>query len=461
MIMKVLQSPSRLIGSALGLLWFTTVALIMTSGALLSRADQATAIQSRSPEASDDVSGNQLDVAQFFRRALETTDFTPRWRSAAWSPSLAWLHIAADGAICLAWLLIPFVVMQSIQRRPCAPYARLFWLFGPAFVACGLTHLFEAVMFWWPAYRLLGLIKVATALVSLIAAAALIPIAPKVLGLRSPAELQLEIAQRRRTELELRQVHAQLEGVIELRTAELASKNEEMEQFLNTVSHDLKSPVVTCLGLVGMLREDIGAGRLEETKDTIDRIERAATRMKQLIDDLLNLSRIGKVRFELAEVNTLAMIRSIGDELGPRLEQAGAILHIEDNLPGVRADARWLGEVFENLINNAIKYGCDNPGPVINIGSITSEKEHRIYVRDNGKGIDPAHQPHLFEPFRRFRTDKEGSGMGLAIVMRIVKMHGGRVWIESKPGEGATFWVGLPAVADVKMSNRVQTAHAA
>src|ERR1700689_5418220 len=156
--------------------------------------------------------------------------------------------------------------------------------------------------------------------------------------------------QRRRTELELRQVHSQLEGVIEQRTAELASKNEELEQFLNTVSHDLKSPVVTCQGLAGILREDIQAGRIEETQDTINRIDRSVARMRQLIDDLLHLSRIGKVRFDLADVDILSIVRSICDEYRHRLEQIGAVVQIESNLPRVHADAHWITEVFENLI---------------------------------------------------------------------------------------------------------------
>jgi signal transduction histidine kinase len=262
---------------------------------------------------------------------------------------------------------------------------------------------------------------------------------------RKPVDLEREITQRRRTELELRQVHAQLEGVIEQRTSELASKNEELEQFLNTVSHDLKSPVVTCQGLAGILREDIQAGRIEETHDTINRIDRSVTRMRQLIDDLLHLSRIGKVRFELTDVNTLSLVRSIGDEYKTRLEKICAVLQIESNLPSVHADAHWLTEVFENLITNAIKYGCDNPHPSIKIGCITDEREHRFFVRDNGSGIDPAHHAQILEPFRRLRNDKEGSGMGLAIVVRIIKMHGGRIWIESQSGHGATFWVALPA----------------
>jgi signal transduction histidine kinase len=189
----------------------------------------------------------------------------------------------------------------------------------------------------------------------------------------------------------------------------------------------------------------VESGRAGELKDTINRIDRAVNRMKRLIDDLLNLSRIGKVRFELGDVNIKEIIDSVGEELESRLDEAGVVLRIEEGLPIVRGDTRWLAEIFENLINNAIKYGCDNPNPMITVGAVPGDEERLIFVRDNGRGIAAAHQAQLFQPFRRFRTDKEGSGLGLAIVKRIIGMHSGRVWVESEPGNGATFWVALPA----------------
>jgi signal transduction histidine kinase len=385
------------------------------------------------------------EFADFVHNAVNIKGFAPLSRSAGWSRELRWLHIGSDVAIYLASLLILAVALQAIRKRPRVPFVKLGWLLGAAIAFCGLSHLLEALLFWWPAYRLFGLVKGATALFSLAASVALVVLAPKLLALRSASEYHREITQRRKTELELRQVHAQLEGVIELRTAELASKNEEMEQFLNAVSHDLKSPVVTCLGLTAILREDVESGRAGELNDTINRIDRAVNRMKRLIDDLLNLSRIGKVRFELGDVNIKEIIDSVGEELESRLDEAGVVLRIEEGLPIVRGDTRWLAEIFENLINNAIKYGCDNPNPMITVGAVPGDEERLIFVRDNGRGIAAAHQAQLFQPFRRFRTDKEGSGLGLAIVKRIIGMHSGRVWVESEPGNGATFWVALPA----------------
>jgi two-component system sensor kinase FixL len=165
------------------------------------------------------------------------------------------------------------------------------------------------------------------------------------------------------------------------------------------------------------------------------------------------------VRFELADVDTNSMVRSIRDEYRPRLAAIGAVIELESELPRVRADAHWLTQVFENLLTNAIKYGCDNPQPRIVVGCMTDDKEHRFYLRDNGKGIDPAYHTQIFEPFRRLRTDKEGSGMGLAIVARIIKMHGGRIWIESEAGKGATFWVALPAGGLDEITDTARSGH--
>jgi two-component system, chemotaxis family, sensor kinase Cph1 len=449
----------------LGVPRVVAVAVVIVLVALSSRAVAGNSLEALLPadvqvsSGNSDPIGDGAAAVEFFRKAFDATEFQPRWKSETWTTAHAWLHIVSDLVIAATYLLMAAVLTRTLRARAGTPYARLFWLFAFFIFAGGITHLLDALMFWWPAYRLTALAKAGAALISLVTAAVLVRIAPKAAALRSPAEIQREIIQRRKTELELRQVHAQLEGVIEQRTAELASKNEEMEQFLNTVSHDLKSPVVTCLGLAGSLRDDLKAGRMEDTNDTIDRIERSATRMRQLIEDLLNLSRIGKVRFELTEVDTDSMVHSICEEYKPRLEKIGAVLEIETSLPTVRADAHWLTEVFENLVTNAMKYGCDDPHPRIAVGCETDVKEHRFYIRDNGKGIDPAHHAKIFEPFRRLRTDKEGSGMGLAIVVRIIKMHGGRIWIESKPGNGATFWVALPAAGSRESAELLQTAH--
>jgi two-component system, chemotaxis family, sensor kinase Cph1 len=392
----------------------------------------------------------------FLRDVADATDFQPRWQTETWSETHTWFYISSTFANSAACFFLAAVLARIYRTHSATSYAKLALLFCAFFLSGGIAHLLEALMFWWPAYRLTTLAITAEGLILTASVAAMIRAAPQLMSLRSSAEIQQEIVQRRRTELELRKVHTQLEGVIEQRTAELASKNEEMEQFLNTVSHDLKSPIVTCLGLVTSLREDMQAGRLDDSNDTINRIERSATRMRRLIEDLLNLSRIGKVRFELADVDANAILRSICEEFKPRIAKLNVALEIETSLPHLHADPHWLTEVFENLITNAIKYGCDNAQPRITVGCVSDEKEHRFYVRDNGRGIDPANHAKIFEPFRRLQTEKEGSGMGLTIVVRIVKMHGGRIWIDSQVGHGATFWIALPVAASQDSSQARQ-----
>src|SRR5262249_22257436 len=144
---------------------------------------------------------------------------------------------------------------------------------------------------------------------------------------------------------------------------------EEMEHFLNAVTHDLKSPVTTCMGLTSLLRDDIKAQRFDELTDSIDRVDRSIARMRRLIENLLHLSRIGSVPLNIRDVEPLPLIKSVVDELELRIRDAGVELIVLDQFPLCRADAHWLTEIFENLINNAIKYGCDNANPKIIIGA--------------------------------------------------------------------------------------------
>src|SRR5580698_2061476 len=204
------------------------------------------------------------DIVNFSQRIFDTTGFSPRWQSTEWDQAHPWLHIGLDLAAGLAYLLLVTILAKFTRRRPDVRHSGFFFLVRLLLVSGAAVHLLDAAMFWWPAYRLLALVMAFDTVALAAAALALWPRIPKALELRNPVDLQREIAQRRRTEMELRQVHVQLEGVIEQRTAELATKNEEMEQFLNTVTHDLKNPIVTCLGLIGMARQDIQAGQATE-----------------------------------------------------------------------------------------------------------------------------------------------------------------------------------------------------
>jgi hypothetical protein len=239
----------------------------------------------------------------------------------------------------------------------------------------------------------------------------------------------------------MRQNQAKLE---ELNTV-LQSKNAELEQFVYSVSHDLKSPIVTQIGYIGCLREDLSEGKVDQALESVDRIEKATNRLKACVDDLLELARIGRVQTERELVAIGPMLNNLREGLSEVLSQANAELILDEPLPTVMVNRQRMLEVFENLIHNAIKYACDADGGTIHVGSEQDELETRLYVRDNGPGIAPEYQTKVFELFQRLDPGHaEGTGIGLTIVKQIMAEVGGRVWIESTPGEGASFWLAFP-----------------
>lgn len=242
-----------------------------------------------------------------------------------------------------------------------------------------------------------------------------------------------DITQQRRAQEQLKRINAELEA-----------RSQEMEQFVYTVSHDLKSPIVTCVGFMGFLREDLEAGRYEKLGQSIDRLDRAIGRMKESIDDLLELSRIGRVKHDPQQIDVAAVLEQLKQDLAPRLEEACCTIEIQNDLPPVYADAKRIYELFENLLTNAVKYGCDGDDARITVGASRADGEIRYVIADNGPGIAPKYHDRVFQLFHRLDQSKDGTGVGLAIVRRIMEIHGGRVWIVSEAGQGAAFWIAFP-----------------
>jgi len=257
---------------------------------------------------------------------------------------------------------------------------------------------------------------------------------------------EMEQASQRQAELERENGQRQeAERQIEKFNIELQQRNDEMQQFIYTVSHDLKSPIVTCTGFLGMMREEIAAGHFDGLEDSIRRVERAAQRMYQSIEDLLELSRLGRMPNEPRPVDTDAVVRELIEELAPRIRPRGLTVRVQSTLPSIVADPARLTVAFENLLTNAIKYGCPRAGMAVQVGAVKVDAEVRFYVRDEGPGIAPAYHRKVFGLFQRLDARQEGTGVGLTIVQRIVEIHGGRVWIDSQPGQGACFWIAFPA----------------
>jgi len=226
---------------------------------------------------------------------------------------------------------------------------------------------------------------------------------------------------------------------------ELNAKNAELERFTYTVSHDLKSPIVTIKGFVGMLTKDMQENRPDRVLSDIRRIESAADKMNALLLDLLELSRIGRLINPPEEVDTVRLIQDALDNLHAQLRSKNITVNIAPDLPNLYGDRIRLREVFENLISNAAKYIGDQTTPVIEVGVRKHADEQIFHVKDNGIGVDPRYHTRIFNLFEKLNPTIDGTGIGLTIVKRIIEVHGGRVWVESEGlGKGSTFYFTIP-----------------
>jgi PAS domain S-box-containing protein len=233
--------------------------------------------------------------------------------------------------------------------------------------------------------------------------------------------------------------HIQATCEREALVADLEAKNAELERFTYTVSHDLKSPLITISGFVGFLEQDTQAGNLERVKEDIVQINSAVARMQHLLNELLELSRIGRIMNPPEEVSFEVIAREAVELVHGQIEARGVKVMIAPDLPTVHGDRARLVEVLQNLVDNACKFMGDQSHPQIEIGAWQDDGETIFYVRDNGIGIDVQYHEKVFGLFDKLDPQSEGTGVGLALVKRIVETHGGRIWIESEVGAGSTF----------------------
>jgi signal transduction histidine kinase len=248
------------------------------------------------------------------------------------------------------------------------------------------------------------------------------------------AKTQREIAERKRVE-------AERENIIQ----ELETKNAELERFTYTVSHDLKSPLITIGGFLGLLEKDALAGDTEKMMQDLSRIREAKDKMYRLLDELLDLSRIGRLMNPPENVSFAEIVDDALKLTEGQLKLGKIKVTVQENLPVVHGDRPRLVEVMQNLIDNAAKFSIGQPDPQIEIGAGKKSDEHVFFVKDNGIGIDPAFHEKIFGLFNKLDPKGDGTGVGLTLVKRIIDVHGGRIWVESDgKGNGCTFCFTLP-----------------
>ena len=227
---------------------------------------------------------------------------------------------------------------------------------------------------------------------------------------------------------------------------DLEAKNTELERFTYTVSHDLKSPLVTINGFLGYLEQDAASGNMERLKKDTQRIQEAVNKMQRLLSELLELSRIGRMMNAPQITSFDGLVRDALEIVQGRLNERNVQIRVQPNLPAVFGDKPRLVEVMQNLLDNAAKYMGDQPEPYIEIGQRGDEQGKPVfYVKDNGMGVAPEYHERIFGLFNKLDAKSEGTGVGLALVKRIIEVHEGRIWIESELGQGATFLFTLPS----------------
>jgi len=381
-------------------------------------------------------------MLQAIQDFFNSDNFMPHGHCFLWQPDILWLHVLSDAGVALAYYAIPIALLYFVRHSRDLPFKNLFLLFATFIVLCGTTHVMSIWVLWHPDYAFEGVIKAMTAVASIgtfFVTVRLMPVALKLLTPESldMAQLALKL---QRSEEALRQY-----------THDLERSNRELDDFSHIASHDLKEPLRGMSMKATFLLEDYQDKLDEKGVEHLKRLVYLSARMEQLIRDLLYFSQLGRAHLAIQNTDPNQMIEEIRFMIEPMLKERNARIVVPQPLPQIICDKVRITEVFRNLITNAIKYNT-KAEKLVEVGFInsidTSEgwESNVFYVKDNGIGIAPEYHDDIFRIFKKLKEiadDKDGTGVGLTFVKKIVERYGGRIWLESKPQEGTTFYFTL------------------
>jgi signal transduction histidine kinase len=353
---------------------------------------------------------------------FSSDQFMPHGASYLWTPAVIWMNAIPDLVIALACFSIPFVLAYITRRRKDLALNWLVLSFGIGLAACGAMHLLAVWNIWHAEYWIEGLAKTLTAASAIPTALLLWRYLPEIVSL--PSQRQLQTANER-----------------------LARANRELEAFTASVSHDLRSPLTTIAGQAGLLELALGGMATEDQKRRLQRIQGSVKQMSELIDALLVLSRITRHTLRREIVDVSALIDTIVSDLRARDPARQVEVQVQPGM-SVHGDRRLISDLFANVVSNAWKFTSKIAHARVEIGQNVDGSMSTLHIRDNGAGFDMAYASKLFKPFQRLHSPSEfeGSGVGLATVARIVDRHGGKIWAEARPNEGAVFYFTLPTL---------------
>lgn len=390
-----------------------------------------------------------------------------------WNDQLVYLHVISDALITLSYMTIPIALIVLVQKREDLKFNYMFRLFAVFIFACGAGHLVNIWNVWHGAYWLSGFVKAITAIASVGTAIMVWPLLPKALALPGTAQLQsLNMRLRNEADTNLEQkreverLSNQLSDILEERTSELdelklvkreleqknealAQSNDALQQFARVASHDLKEPLRTIASFGQLIQRDAKDRLNDNDKEGLEYMVDAASRMRQLVEDLRNYTALSQDVEQARNVDLTNLRDSILKDLSKQVQEHSVDIK-QQALPVVQGQPFQLSQLMQNLLTNAIKFSRDSQPPIVEIGPLIDDrgKEHGFYVRDNGIGIAEKDKERIFGVFERINArDKfEGTGIGLAICKRIIDAHHGRIEVLGEPGDGTEFRVWLPMV---------------
>lgn len=375
-------------------------------------------------------------VKSFFSKLFNANDWPPRWHCGNWTAFHGWLYIVSDVAIWAAYFVIPILLFRIISRRKDIPFPKILWLFISFIVLCGTTHLIDAIIFWWPAYRLSALIRFLTAVVSLFTVFALYKILPIIYRLRTQDQLEAEIIERKKAEDESRQ-----NQILAKATEELMAKKDE---FMSIASHELKTPITSVKASLQVLEKIVSQNvDLASVVPFVQRSSKQVDKLTSLINELLDVTKIqaGKLELKMQEFNLMKMVIECVDQC----QSADGKHHVDirgDESLVLIADHDRVDQVLSNFLMNAFKYS-----PEVSTVEVCFERlgdgRVRLNVTDEGIGIPEDKINHVFDRFFRVENTSQnysGMGLGLYISSQIIQGHGGEIGVRNNSRQGVTFW---------------------
>jgi chemotaxis family two-component system sensor kinase Cph1 len=373
-------------------------------------------------------------VTEFFANMFDTSKWPPRWHCGTWTDFHGWVYIISDIAIWASYFLIPVLLIRMITRRKDVPFLKIFWLFGAFIILCGITHLIDAAIFWWPAYRLSAFVRFVTAVVSVFTVIALYKVLPQIFSLRTVQELEHEISERKAIEVKLESNEIALNNSLKL----LSQHNQQLKNFTHILSHNIRNHASNISLLTGLLDT---SSMEEEDADIITKIKKVSEGLNTTLNDLSEVIKIREsvLKPEIVAFNTVT--QKVMTILDTDLHLNEAVVNLDFQVLSVSFPAIYMESILMNLLSNSIKYRKEAVTPEIDIRTYKNENGCTVLEHtDNGIGIDlQLHGDKIFGLYKIFHQNKNANGVGLFLVKNQVESQGGQILVQSKPDEGATF----------------------